>query len=639
MPTPTLDTGVAAPPPGLFDATDVPATKSRTHRVLAAIETRTPLPALLHRDGAAPVSVSVPAARDEVLAAIRRFGGLAVDVETTGYPLGHPHFALRTIQLGDDRTAVVFDAHQLRHAQAVRELLDTAPRLWAHSASADLVPLVHAGLIDTESAWERVTDTAILAALTDPAHTGGDPGLKHLATTVLGERAVSPGADRARAALFTTGGWLTDTTPTTPPSRSGWAQTDPAWTTMVRYAAADVLDTAALATTLPRPDPGLLTREHAVAAMCARITHTGLPLDAERVTMLLAQHTTAREVAAARVRAWGVSEPASTHHLSAALARAGVELPPTATGGLSVAAPVLTPLRDTPGVAGEVIRAVLDYRHHTTLLSGFLHPFQVLLAQGDGRVRPTIHTLGTRTGRMSCVRPNLQQLPRQGGIRGCLTADPGHVLISADFSGVELRVAAALSGDTHLREMLATGVDVHGLIARQVFGANASKADRYAVKRGVFGRLYGGGIPTLARQVGCDEPTATRMVATLDALTPQLTTWSKRLREQVTAGRTRYETYTGAVVHLPRATPHKAPNYVIQRTARELLLDALLRWQPTPFGHSVLLPVHDEILTTVPLTEAPAASAALLTCMTTTLRGVAIHAQADQPSVAWADAA
>ena len=74
---------------------------------------------------------------------------------------------------------------------------------------------------------------------------------------------------------------------------------------------------------------------------------------------------------------------------------------------------------------------------------------------GDGRVRPTVYTLGARTGRMSCVRPNCQNVPRSGGVRGCIIADSGHLLISADFAGIELRVAAALSGDTQLARIIA----------------------------------------------------------------------------------------------------------------------------------------------------------------------------------------
>jgi len=623
---------------GLFGVADVPVARCWAARRVAARERSVVLPAVVYRTGV-PCGVSVVRAARVVRAAIRWLGALGVDVETTGYPVGHRDFALRTVQLGNAQVAVVFDVRDRAQAQVVRVLLGEAPRLWAHSATADLVPLAHTGLIDAEAAWERVVDTVLLAKLADPSRSGVESGLKHLALAVLGEEAVSPEADRARAELFASGGWVTATEVTTPVVRCGWAQVDPGWGTMVRYAAADVLDTAALVEHLPVPDAGLWAREHTVARLTARLTHHGLRLDGGHVRGLLAQHTSARTQAAQRVQSLGVANPGSSRQVAAVLQRAGAVLPLTRTGGPSAAAPVLEPRRGTPGRVGDLVRAVLEYRHHDTVIGTFLTPYQHLITHGDGRVRPTIYTLGTDTGRMSCVRPNLQQLSRQGGIRACLTADPGHLLISADFTGVEIRVAAALSGDTRLRRLLADGVDLHWLIARQVFGPHATKADRYAVKRGVFGRLYGGGIPTLAHQVGCSEAVAAAMVATLDELTPHLTRWAARLRAQVKAGRSEFRTYSGAVVHLPRAYPHKAPNYVIQRTARELLVDALLRWAHTPWGGCVVLPVHDEILAVVPEADAPAATEALLRCMRTELNGVPILAEASEPSYAWADAA
>lgn len=622
----------------LFDAEDTPLGRSRAYRVLAAIEPSMPLPALVRRD-TDPEAVTLVEVEQELRRVIERFGGLTVDVETTGYPVGHPNYQLRTVQLGDDEVAVVFDAADLRQASTASELLAAAPRLYAHSATADLVPLAYAGLIDYESGWARMRDTVIPAKLADPASTGSDPGLKQLAEAMLGDAAITTSAEAARAALFTAGGWLSDTTAITPVGRSGWAQVDPTWATMVRYAAADVLDTARLARRLPRTAPDVLERERTVQRMTARIAYTGLRLDGGRVDTLLGEHHAARADAARQVRAHRIDNPGSDQQVGAALSAAGARLPLTDTGRPSVAGAALAPLRDTPGIVGELVSTVLDYRHHDTVITTFLEPYQVLVTHGDGRVRPTVYTLGTDTGRMSCVRPNLQQLPRAGGVRACITADPGHVLISADFSGVELRVAAALSGDTNLQRMILDGVDVHWEIARQVFGPDATKANRYAVKRGVFGRLYGGGIPTLAAQVGCSEEVARTMVNTLDAMTPTLAAWSARLRNEVKAGQTRFRTYTGAVVHLPRMYPHKAPNYVIQRTARELLVDALLRWRDTPWGTSVLLPVHDEILAMVPEPDGTAATAALVTCMQTEFLGVPLLVEADEPSHAWADAA
>jgi DNA polymerase family A/3'-5' exonuclease len=596
------------------------------------------LPAVVERTGVLE-GVSLGKACDLVRTAMLRLGGVAVDVETTGYPLGHRWCGLRTVQLGDAQAAVVFDATDPEQTDAVGVLLAEVPRLWAHSATADLVPLAHAGLIDWGSAWERMVDTVLLARLADPNRGATECGLKYLAAGVLGDAAISPTADRARAGLFATGGWVSNTTVATPVVRSGWAQVDPAWVTMVRYAAADVLDTAALAAYLPACEPTLLARERTVQYLTARLTYQGLRIDGAHVQALLDEHTSAREQARGWGRGFGVANPGSAQQLGAVLKAAGAELPLTNNGNPSVSAPVLETLRDAPGQVGELVAAVLDYRHHDTVIGTFLTPYQQAVTQGDGRVRPTVYTLGTDTGRMSCVRPNLQQLPRQGGIRACITADPGYVLVSADFTGVELRVAAALSGDPTLRRMITDGVDIHGLIARQVFGPTATKADRYAVKRGVFGRLYGGGVPTLAAQVGCSQASAAVMVATLDEMTPQLSAWAARLRRGVSAGRSTFRTYSGAVVGLPRAYPHKAANYAIQRTARELLVDALLRWQQTPWGDAVLLPVHDEIVVMVPESDAAEASSALVNCMRTELNGVPILAQASEPSYAWADAA
>ncbi|MBM3457503.1 MAG: hypothetical protein FJX77_03065 [Armatimonadetes bacterium] len=113
----------------------------------------------------------------------------------------------------------------------------------------------------------------------------------------------------------------------------------------------------------------------------------------------------------------------------------------------------------------------------------------------EGRVYPEWRQLGAEaTGRMSCRDPNLQQLPRAGQYRHCVTAAPGCVLIAADYSQIELRIAALVARDPAMLRAYQQGDDLHTLSARSLFGREkVSKDDRQIAKSANFGLLYGMG--------------------------------------------------------------------------------------------------------------------------------------------------
>lgn len=627
-------------------------------KLLSAEGEKINLPAGCDRTGLV-IALSLDQAAVAVRACLARTTVLTVDVETAGYPLGHEHYRLRTVQLGDDQLAVTFDPHQADQAELIKQLLSEAPALHAHSATADLAPLAHAGLIGYSAGWDRMFDTGIVALLNDPKSTGSDPGLKQLAGSVLGPLAVSPAADKARGELFAAGGWLKETDVTTPIERSGWAQVDSEATTMVRYAASDVLDTAAIAKRLPGVPEALLGRERAVQRQTALLPLTGVRLDYEHVQEMRSIHIPLREQSKARVLAMAggdIENPGSSTQVAKKLTAMGVALPltkpnrKTGTGGGQPSADkaALEPLQHLDGPVGDLVTEVLDYRHNNTLINMFLTPFSLLCEKGDGRARPTVYTLGTDTGRMSVVRPNLQQLSRQGGIRACITADPGQLMVGADFSGIELRVAAALSQDPNLIRILAEGRDIHAEIALQVWGADQElsaragkptpkKEHRYKAKPMVFGRIYGGGAATLAGQTGTTLQEANAVIETLDALTPGLAAWSTQMRNWVKGGGTQFPTYAGRIIYMDPDQPHKAGNYAIQGSARELLVDSMMKWADTRWGGAVLLPVHDELDAFVPEGEAVEATATLVSCMETELYGVKIIADPSEPSFYWQD--
>jgi DNA polymerase I-like protein with 3'-5' exonuclease and polymerase domains len=126
-------------------------------------------------------------------------------------------------------------------------------------------------------------------------------------------------------------------------------------------------------------------------------------------------------------------------------------------------------------------------------------------------------------------------------------------------------------------------------------------------------------------------------VDALDSMTPGLSAWSRMVADAIESGRTQFVTYSGRVIHMPRDRGYAGPNYCIQGTARELLIDALERWSRTRWGSCVLLPVHDELVVKVPESDAEEATRVLVECMASELAGVSIAAEPSEPSFAWAD--
>src|SRR5690606_36860688 len=112
-----------------------------------------------------------------------------------------------------------------------------------------------------------------------------------------------------------------------------------------------------------------------------------------------------------------------------------------------------------------------------------------------------INSMQARTGRMSITRPGLQTLPSGDAmIRRGLLADEGHVMISTDFAAVELRVLAALADVKNMKRAINAGEDLHSFTARMVFGEDFTPKHRKISKGSAFGKVYGGGAATIARQ-------------------------------------------------------------------------------------------------------------------------------------------
>ena len=230
---------------------------------------------------------------------------------------------------------------------------------------------------------------------------------------------------------------------------------------------------------------------------------------------------------------------------------------------------------------------------------------EVTSASKDGRVRPRINRLGAVTGRMSYEAPNLQGLPRDPRIRRCISAKAGNVLVRADYSAIDLRVAAQVTGDKELRSGFAAGLDPHRLLAARVTGKAAalvSDDEREAAKPINFGVLYGMGPAGLAQSA----LVSLRMKMTLNdarsahaahkALFVGIAAWQDRIdadREPVmrnSNGRLRrFEDAEG----LP-----KRLNFTIQSLAADGMKRAmvLVDRELHRFDARLVLAVHDELV-------------------------------------------
>jgi DNA polymerase-1 len=240
----------------------------------------------------------------------------------------------------------------------------------------------------------------------------------------------------------------------------------------------------------------------------------------------------------------------------------------------------------------------------------------------DGRVYPSWRQIGASSGRMACSNPNMQQLPR-GEYRRCVVAPPGRVLIKADYSQIELRIAAKVSGDMSLLQAYQRGEDLHTLTARNVLGINeVTKQHRQLAKALNFGLLYGMGAKGFRQyaksQYGLNltDKEAAQYREAFFRSYPGLTTWHRRVKSRTT-NETR--TLVGRRLLLDDKTPDPLRlNTPIQGAGADGLKLALaLLWErrgQVP-GAFPVLAVHDEIVVEAAQDQAGAVAAWLKTAM------------------------
>ncbi len=264
----------------------------------------------------------------------------------------------------------------------------------------------------------------------------------------------------------------------------------------------------------------------------------------------------------------------------------------------------------------ELPRVILEYRGLAKLRSTYTEKLPEMVNPHTGRVHTSYHQAGAATGRLASSDPNLQNIPirTEDGrrIRKAFVAPPGRKLLACDYSQIELRIMAHLSGDPALLRAFESGDDVHRATAAEVFGRKIDEVapnERRAAKAINFGLMYGMSAFGLAKQLGVSRGEAQDYIALYFSRYPGVREYMERTREQA-RGQGFVETVFGRRLYLPyihsrnqaqRAGAERAAiNAPMQGTAADIIKRAMVSVDEWLNAHRdqalMILQVHDELV-------------------------------------------
>jgi DNA polymerase-1 len=271
----------------------------------------------------------------------------------------------------------------------------------------------------------------------------------------------------------------------------------------------------------------------------------------------------------------------------------------------------------------EIVPVIEEWREYSKLLNTYLEPLPELISPEDGRLHTTFNQAVASTGRLSTTNPNLQSIPIRTDlgreIRSAFVAEPGYRLLSADYSQVELRILAHVSGEPKLREAFARGEDIHAATAAEVLGkdpARLTKGERSVAKMVNFGIIYGISAFGLSENLEIPREEAQEYIDAYLARFPLVQDFIQRTIE-----RSERDGYATSLFGRRRPVPELkasnrqtrslgerlAVNFVMQGTAADIIKKAMVsihrRLRAEGRAARLVLQGHDELLFEVPDVE------------------------------------
>ena len=308
----------------------------------------------------------------------------------------------------------------------------------------------------------------------------------------------------------------------------------------------------------------------------------------------------------------------------------------TKTGQYATGEDVLSKLADEHPIAADI----LAYREYTKLKSTYVDALPLLINERTGRVHTTFAQAIAVTGRLSSNNPNLQNIPirtdRGREIRKAfIPRDENHILISADYSQIELRIVAAISGDEAMSEAFRNGKDVHTATAAKVYNvpeSEVTKEMRYKAKSVNFGIVYGQGAFGLAQNIKVKQSEAREIIDNYKkefaGITRYMDDTINFAREngyvQTILGRKRWLRDINSANFTVRGLAERnAINSPIQGTAADMIKLAMIKideaFKQHGFKSKMVLQVHDELVFDVLKEEVERIKPVILECMQTAM--------------------
>lgn len=521
---------------------------------------------------------------------IRAHRTLAVDTETTGLDIYSDTFECRLVQFGTQDEAWVLPL-ELSDRLVVEafDALEHLDKIVMQNASYDLQVLDRCLGIRMEEMWPKVLDTQILAKLVDPRpYEAG--GFGHSLEDLIREFISKEQAENVK-------GLMTKIAKEHKTTKANiWKIIDTFHPEYLLYAGMDTIFTARVASSLSKllPDVsrGLVSYEHKLSEICSYIDRKGFLLDVDYAQGLSEKWLADQELwEAVAFTEYGVESVNSTEDVAEALEEMGVTgIGRTETGKRKVDKELLGRLMEEDNeLALLVSEAKKLGKWRKTWVQKFLDARDV-----ENRCHTFINPLQARTSRMSITGIPAQTLPASDSlVRRCFVAEPGQLICSVDYQAQELRVLAALSGDRTMIEAFENDADLHQITA------DASQVTRKVGKMANFLTVYGGGPKTLADQAHIDFPTARRVLDGFAKTYPGVARYAKKLAAE--ASRSGYiVTPMGRRLPVDSSRSYSALNYMIQSSSRDVTCRALIRLHEAGFTPYLRLPIHDEIVASVP---------------------------------------